>query len=509
MNPSISVLLSMFFRRPHKLPGFIVILFGFLVLPITAQGFIFPSLEPDPRALDYAGRIMAGLSWQDLTEISLWASGAGPLAAAGRGKPSYTGLVTAGVEELLSAPDLPLNAKERGDYILSFMHKKFLKRYSVNQTRMDTLLAGGSYNCVSSAILYTILASAAGLKIRGVVTRDHAFVAVEAGEGTIDVETTNPYGFDPGNRREFHDAFGKATGFVYVPARNYRDRMDISAGELVSLILHNRIADLESRGHFAESVPLAVNQADLLSSSGRTVYSEFFDDPRNILLDRIFNYAAMLIREGKERELLEWADLAGAKFPAPERWQEIVFGAVNNGLAKLIKNNRFEEGHGFLAANESRLSSENYKRLRAMLADAELFYIVTGFKTTKDADDALVALDSAEGEALLAGGRLKELRIFAVIKKAGFMAKDGSVREALTYAESAREKYGGDSQLDAQIRVLRDSRAAELHNGFAAVYNRQDFEKAGELIRAALEEFPENSRLLADRELLEKARSRR
>ncbi|MDR1319422.1 MAG: hypothetical protein LBJ90_07335, partial [Treponema sp.] len=74
------------------------------------------------------------------------------------------------------------------------------------------------------------------------------------------------------------------------------------------------------------------------------------------------------------------------------------------------------------------------------------------------------------------------------------------------YAESAREKYGDDSQLNAQIRALRNNRVAELHNGFAAVYNRQDFEKAGELIRAALEEFPEDARLLADRELLEKAR---
>jgi hypothetical protein len=501
-----SAVLSALSCKSRKLPGFVVLLFGFFVLSVPAQSSGFPSLEPDPKALDYAGRISAGLSWQDLTEISLWASGAGPLDPAGRGKPSYTALVAAGVEELLAAPDLPAGAKERGDYILSFMHKKFLTRYSVNQTRMDTLLANRSYNCVSSAVLYTILASAAGLKARGVVTRDHAFVTVEAGGETIDVETTNPYGFDPGNRREFHDAFGRATGFAYVPARNYRDRTDVDAGELVSLILHNRISDLEARGRFAESVPLAVNRAALLSSSGRTAYSEFFDDPRSVLLDRIFNYAAMLLRAGKEPELLEWANLAEAKVPASERWQAIIFGALNNGLAKLIRNNRFEEGRGVLAANGSKLSPENYGRLRAVLADAELFHMVSGLKTIKDADDALAALDSAEAGAFLADRRLKELRVFAVIKKAGFIAGDRGIREALAYAESAREEYGDDSQLNAQIRALRDSRIAELHNGFAAVYNRRDFEKAGELIRAALEEFPENPRLLADRELLEKAR---
>jgi hypothetical protein len=67
-----------------------------LPVPLEAQSSGFPSLEPDPRAAEYAGR--AGLSWQDLTEISLWASGADPMAAAGRGKPSYTELVAAGVE---------------------------------------------------------------------------------------------------------------------------------------------------------------------------------------------------------------------------------------------------------------------------------------------------------------------------------------------------------------------------------------------------------------------------
>jgi hypothetical protein len=346
-----------------------------------------------------------------------------------------------------------------------------------------------------------------------VVTRDHAFVTVEAGEETIDVETTNPYGFDPGNRREFHDAFGKATGFVYVPAKNYRERMDIDCLELVSLILHNRIADLESRGRFAESVPLAVNRAALLSSieghegrRERTVYSEFFDDPQTVLLDRIFNYAAALLSAGKEQELLEWAEMAGRRFPAPERWQGIILGAVNNSLAKMIRSGRFAEGHGLLAANASKLEPETYRRFRAMLADAELFHKVTGLKTIKDADDALAALDSAESESLLTDGRLKELRTFTVITKAGFMVKDRGVIEALAYAESARDVYGPMPQLDAQIKALRESRVAELHNSFAAAYNRRDFAKAGELIRSALEEFPENPQLLTDRDLLEKAR---
>jgi hypothetical protein len=220
-----------------------------------------------------------------------------------------------------------------------------------------------------------------------------------------------------------------------------------------------------------------------------------------MLQDRIFNYAATLLKAGKEAELLEWADLAGTKYPAPERWQEIVSGAANNRLAKLINSKQFAEGRSFLAANASKFSAENYRRLRAILADAELFHLASGIKTIQDADEALAALDSVEHEAILTEARLKELRTFAVMKKAGFIANQRGVKEALAYADSARPG-SGDSQLDALIRALKESRIAELHNAFAAAYNRRDFRQAGVLIRAALEEFPDDPRLLADRDLI-------
>ena len=126
--------------------------------------------------------------------------------------------------------------------------------------------------------------------MRAVAARDHAFASFHWGDESWDVETTNPYGFDPGSRREFHDQFGKATGFTYVPARNYRDRTAISPLELVSLIIHNRIAEAESRGRYAGAVTLALNRAVLLEGRKDPALSNFFTDPRQDLNDRILNY---------------------------------------------------------------------------------------------------------------------------------------------------------------------------------------------------------------------------
>ena len=93
--------------------------------------------------------------------------------------------INAAVEEL--AADLPPDPRERGEYVLGFLHRRFLKSYSEYQTRMDDIFVSGRYNCVSSAALYMILGRSAGLQVEGVMTKDHAFAVVNTGTETIDV----------------------------------------------------------------------------------------------------------------------------------------------------------------------------------------------------------------------------------------------------------------------------------------------------------------------------------
>jgi hypothetical protein len=100
----------------------------------------------------------------------------------------------------------------------------------------------------------------------------------------VDVETTILYGFDPGTKREFRDAFGKATGFAYVPPGNYRDRTAIDRRTLFSLVLANRIFDAESSGRFFEAVGLAADRWALLGGGPGVPFEE--------LVDRMVNYGA-------------------------------------------------------------------------------------------------------------------------------------------------------------------------------------------------------------------------
>jgi hypothetical protein len=430
----------------------------------------FPSLRPDPLAAGYALQGAEGCSWEDLAEIALWASAVGA-GAASRNSPDYRDTLRRAVEELDAEIRAEPDLKVRGDYILSYMHRKFLRSYSALQTRLDTLLTGGRYNCVSSAVLYLILAQSQGLTVRGVAARDHAFASVLGEGGAWDVETTNPYGFDPGNRREFHDQFGKLTGFAYVPARNYRDRTDISPLELVSLILHNRIAEAENRNRYAEAVPLALNRAVLLAEREDPAVSRFFADPQQDLNERILNYGASLLNGGREEEGLAWAVYAAPLYTGAEtdaRWQEYIDILISNRVAKLCRSRQFDQARGFLAGSESLHSAAERRRLELLIVDAELTVQVNGIRRDEDADAVLRRIGEAESAEMLPPARVREMR----------------------------------AQVDRW-------RLANFHNRFAAAFNKRDYPSARQILEEALGEFPESPQLRNDRTTLNRTMEKR
>ncbi|MFP3091106.1 hypothetical protein LQZ21_12355 [Treponema sp. TIM-1] len=462
--------------------------------PVT--GSVFPGLDPDHQALIYA-RLGASrpYSWQELAQIALWASGDGT------GTQSMN-RIRAAAEELKAAPSLPADPRARGEFILSYIHHKLLKRYSDRQTRLDGIFVDGRYNCVSSAVLYVILAASQGLEGWGVMTRDHAFVTVRAGKETIDVETTNPYGFDPGSRREFHNEFGRLTGFAYVPARNYRDRADLSPLELISLIFTNRIFDLETRGNYGGSVSLALNRTALLSQRPHPVSSPFFADPEQDLLDRLLNFGVSLVKAGKEDEALQWAALAGKRYPHA-RWEEFTYGALNNFLVKLIRSQQFTEAKRVLAVHASTLSQRNMDRLSALITDAELVHQSSRVRTVSEAEASLRAINDTQN--VLSPVRVEELRTFVLLKEGELLAAEQGWRPALNFLETAVKHYGRNSRLDNALQVFRSNRVAEIHNHFVDLFNGKKYHDALRVIMDGLAELPGNRQLQSDLARVEQA----
>jgi regulator of sirC expression with transglutaminase-like and TPR domain len=103
--------------------------------------------------------------------------------------------------------------QRRGRRLHEAMHDAFLGQsgqsefdgYDVDQSRLSTLLDTKDYNCISSALLYAVLARKAGLQAEGVIMPSHAFVQLTLDDGdVIEVETTSRGGYDLEHDAEFY-----------------------------------------------------------------------------------------------------------------------------------------------------------------------------------------------------------------------------------------------------------------------------------------------------------------
>ncbi|GMO26853.1 MAG: hypothetical protein Ta2F_02400 [Termitinemataceae bacterium] len=430
----------------------------------SQENYNFPRLESDPQinklkySYDENGNKLqkSDYSWQDLFAISLWASGA-------QTTEPYIEKINSVAAEL--SKEMPKDQKERAEYILNFLHKNIFKGYSANQTKIDVLLTNGRFNCVSSAVVYSVLAKYSGLEVKGVITKDHAFVCVIIDGETIDIETTNPYGFDPGKRKEFQDNFGKATGFAYTPPGNYRNRQTISLFELDSVILRNRIADFEKVNKFAEAVPLAIDRAELLKDRKDPTESALFVDPYTELDDALFNVAAFYLNKNQEVAGLAWADTAEIFFKNKNRLHEFISGAVNNSLGKELRTKKFDAAIAIYDKNAHRFNETENNTFKGMILDAQMTELVNVSKTDETTSAAIKQLEDAEKTGLIEKKRLDQLK-----------------------------------------QTVGKNRIAYFHNTFAKSFNQKDFTAAETVLNKALKEFPDNKQFISDQKTLQTAK---
>ncbi len=324
-----------------------------------------PRLLPSAASQD-AGRAQEPLDPLDMIDLSVHLSTVGPdgpSPAALSASETLRAFIEREAPRLRGIQD----EYERGDAALRLLHESLLARYSFDATGTDGIAEKGDFNCVSSAVVYAALAKAAGLRVIGVEAVDHAFCSVWAGERRIDVETTNVYGFDPGKKREiFSDSFGRTTGFAYVPQENYRLRSDIGEKELVSLILRNRIADLEMKGRYFDAFVLAGELYAFLPT----------EKSRTILGERVSNSASSLMRSGKHEEALVFLEAVAAFYGAPPRTvaalpkaDEAFEAALRNALSVYGSAGRYEEGISFISYARGKWGDDpafaEFERVRA------------------------------------------------------------------------------------------------------------------------------------------------
>ena len=409
-------------------------------LPSQARTGIatFPELAPLPLSLQLSA-VREPLTVETIVDAALEFSGATDTAAVAA-KEKLVALLRRFRDEV---SDITAQA-ELGERALTFLHKNLLTTYSVVQTRVDTTVETGVYNCVSSAVLYTIIARSVGLSVNGVRTADHAFCSILANGQQVDVETTNPWGFNPGAKKEFSDSFGKVTGYSYIPPGNYRDRRIIGEKELLGLILVNRVSVYGDGRLYREALRPAVS-AYTLTGTG---------EMRQVMFVALSNFIAWLEMKPDYAQAAAFAEAVKASFGGSVDLSQSLQNLYHNWVVSLL-------GAG-------------------APADAEALLSQPATRSVLEASDWM------------------NLSIAAVQQRAQIEAGAGGFLAAASIAGDGLIKIGRQQQ-------LLQTYEAYMHNAFAQLYNARKTADARTVIDQGLAVYPDSSILLQDLDLVKKA----
>jgi len=499
-------------------------------------------LKGDPGFAEL-GALPDPLSVRELGKAALLASGVVPDRSA-----AYESRLGELYEALRSGPAPFAAAKDadpaaRGEAILGFLHERAFKAYGENATTLDGILDAGLYNCVSSAVLYMLAAKSLGLEVEGVRTSDHAFCSLLAGNRRIDVETTNAFGFDPGNKKEFKDSFGRATGYAYVAPGGYGDRRAIGDRALIGLILSNRASMLEYAGRFAEATRLGVDYDELCRDAdsrdfldarinnlvayfetrrdyeraetvARAAAEAFPGEARLIALARAasYNKAAARARAGdwagafdlavaQERELKGGASPAasGAASIDARELDELASTALSGLAQSYASRGEYALARGAVAERSGLAGPAATRAAYAAIGETELVSAANGlpFAKAEETIDRVFAAGEVDAS--------RYARAIATIygNEAGKIGSGGDWLGGAALAEKGAVKLAAakapvNDGLVQLAHSLRHNFVAEAHNRFARLYNTGDFAGAKAEIERALSSMPGDQSLERD-----------
>ncbi len=335
--------------------------------------------------------------------------------------------------------------KMLGEEILLYLHRELFKKYSMWQTRIDVLIDTGIYNCVSSAIIYMIFARYMGLKVEGVRTTDHAFCRVVIGKRAFDVETTSPYGFDPGHKVEFKNDFGRVTGYAYVPPGNYRKRRIVGDKEMLSLILFNLNAFLTKNRRFIKALGPAVD-AYAYRATGEAL---------DKLIASVHNVASWYGIEGRNREGITFLQRAVSLYRNTKLRERLVptFRKLfYNFIIDLIESGNYVKAQEELTSGEALdyLSSGDRRTLLVYLYQKWAFRISRKEGYRRASDLILKAISVVGREPSL----LKNYEAYVHNAFVSFV-KSGNLTKARGVVEDALRYYSSSPVFNKDLRYVK------------------------------------------------------
>ena len=401
---------------------------------------------------------------------------------------------------------MELDVQERGRRILKYLYQNYLTKYNFDQTRIDAALETGVYNCVSSAMLYLAAAKAAGLDVRGQKTTQHAFCSVYIPSTTqgqlikIDVETTNPYGFNPGTKETIENEENIKKYYV-VPKKYYSNRLEVSDGVFAGLIAGNICSDCIKQGDYNHGVPLAAARYDVV----RNENSKAISDVRQEFDVLAANYVN--INPGNASlyyEVVEWF----TNFI--DRWGITPFLQKNMDNAFINLQVLCGKEKNYPLSLKSFNQFETYVTPQQLLKSEEIKADILFSTNTENASpdlkidiiNKLLSSEDYQSGAFQKRGALYLEQAWLEILNEYMNKKE--YQTGIKKADEALTQLPQNPKIKNMRQYFYSNSIAIIHNNFAKEANSKKYDKALQIVQEGLELFPNDKTLKKDLSDLQK-----
>lgn len=280
------------------------------------------------------------------------------------------------------------------------------KGYDFDQSKLSGVFATEKFNCVSSSLLYIVLARKLNLDVKGVVLPSHIFVQLNINKGeTIDIETTSVNGFDVVHDEVFYQredrSWFEERGLTPSDYQDYLAREVVSPFELGVLNMRNQHT-FEENMAFEDRYRLAeiMSHLDLSDVKAQLQRLSFYN---NAFVEGDFSFQDSLVFYQKIAPYLEALPAYQSAYQNDSTKLFNLLGWINSQHAYvLVKNGYYQQGIEMINKQLSQLDSnwKDWERIRNNLIVA-MSLVAKHYRNNGDFQKAVEILLSAHSNCML------------------------------------------------------------------------------------------------------------
>lgn len=346
------------------------------------------------------------------------------------------------------------NELENAELIMKVMYDNVLSNYSRRQTKLSVMFKTGNYNCVSSSLLFLALAKDCGLDARIQETSVHAFITVYTKDGQkFDVETTNPAGVNPGEKKMISQNSSGSKKYTIVPKTYYSNRVEISDRKAVTLPAKNICAELSDRNEFEKGIPLAASVYEFVTKEKAAVRKDY---------DAICANFAAYANQNRQYEaalklLRAVMDYYGKSDLLVRNYNDIAYNAV----AESCNINDFKNARNLLVSYNYYLTEKTTQEISDMIFESEMLEEIQDLmhqnkflEAAKLADEALLRqsqnqqFKKAKSNSLYNHGVIVHNQVVPLLNNKEY-------KEALQILENALKDNPSNQMINDDIKKIK------------------------------------------------------